>query len=319
MSRKRKNTCAIETAMNFGVPGREAIARTSIKLMCLLAIALPLKSGAQMTETEKEALIGAPPVAAIPLSAGAYTHDAYYHGDASNFLSPAIPLPVGRTPHDGISNDGGWALVDFCLAGATGAGSAGAPDCHHNDDDSSTLALPFTFSLFGNAFTSVFVNNNGNLSFGALFSTFTASGFPVNGFPMVAPFWGDVDTGDRFDDGGNHNTLGHVWFQFFPGNTLAVTWDDVGYFNENADLLNTFQVLISDGTNPDMGPGNNVCFAYADMQWTTGGASGGVGGFGGTPATVGANAGNGVDFFQIGRFDKTGASYDLKPPKALGV
>jgi hypothetical protein len=46
------------------------------------------------------------------------------------------------------------------------------------------------------------------------------------------------------------------------------------------------------------------------MQWTTGSASSGVGGFLGTPATVGANAGNGTDFIQLGRFDHAGVDYD---------
>ncbi|MBK7573604.1 MAG: hypothetical protein IPI10_19160 [Bacteroidetes bacterium] len=34
--------------------------------------------------------------------------------------------------------------------------------------------------------------------------------------------------------------------------------------------------------------------------WTTGDASGGTGGFIGTPATVGVNNGNGIDYIQIG-------------------
>jgi gliding motility-associated-like protein len=46
------------------------------------------------------------------------------------------------------------------------------------------------------------------------------------------------------------------------------------------------------------------------MQWTTGAASGGVGGFGGTPASVGANRGNGIDYIQFGRFDHAGTDYD---------
>ena len=66
-------------------------------------------------------------------------------------------------------------------------------------------------------------------------------------------------------------------------------------------------VMISDGNDPSMGIGNNVCFCYEDMQWTTGDASYGEEGFGGTPATVGINAGNGTDYFQIGRFDSPGA------------
>ena len=55
-------------------------------------------------------------------------------------------------------------------------------------------------------------------------------------------------------------------------------------------------VLISDGNDPSMGIGNNICFCYADMEWTTGNASDGVSGFGGTPATVGVNNGDGIKF-----------------------
>ena len=42
-------------------------------------------------------------------------------------------------------------------------------------------------------------------------------------------------------------------------------------------------------------------FNYADgeIQWTTGDASGGSGGFGGTPAQVGFNAGDGLRFANV--------------------
>ena len=46
------------------------------------------------------------------------------------------------------------------------------------------------------------------------------------------------------------------------------------------------------------------------MQWTTGDFSGGSGGFGGTPSTVGVNNGNGTDYVQVGRFDQSGTAYD---------
>ena len=54
---------------------------------------------------------------------------------------------------------------------------------------------------------------------------------------------------------------------------------------------NTFQcVLATDGLT------SFVIFLYADgeIQWTTGDASGGSGGLGGTPAQVGFNAGDGI-------------------------
>lgn len=295
---------------NFHTSKRGIIATKIIPILCTLAIinvtqpvfAVSEDESRVMTETNKEALISNTTQSLVSTQSEAIL----LLGDPTNFRSPCVPLPATTTPHDGNDNDGGWQLVDFCTAGATGSGPASPPDCHHNDDDSASVALPFTFSLYGNDFTSAFINNNGNLSFGQLFSTFTATGFPVSGFPMVAPFWGDVDTGDQLDP----DVLGHVWSQFISGNTLAVTWDNVGYYNEQGDKLNTFQVLISDGTNADMGIGNNVCLCYDDMQWTTGDASGGVGGFGGTPATVGANAGDGIDFIQIGQFDHAGVDYD---------
>jgi len=164
-----------------------------------------------------------------------------------------------------------------------------------NDDlYSGHFSLPFNFDIFGTIFSAVYVNNNGNISFGTQFTSFPYSGFPlISSKSVVAPFWSDVDT-----TGGN---LGYVWMKVISSNQFAVAWDSVGYFNQQGDKRNTFMVLISDGTDASMGTGNNVCFCYNDMQWTTG--DGGTGGFGGTSATVGVNKGDGVHFFQLGRYD----------------
>jgi len=193
----------------------------------------------------------------------------------------------------------------FTIVNHNGPGCAGPANpmdpCQRNDDDH-TLAVPlqFNFNLFGVNENTVFINNNGNISFGQPFCTFTPTGFPSNQFRMIAPFWADVDT--------RAVASNLVWFKSEP-RRFTVTWERVGYFASHADKLNTFQVIISDGTDPLVGIGNNVCFCYDDMQWTTGDASGGMMGFGGVPATVGVNAGNGVNFFLIGRFDRAGAVY----------
>lgn len=111
----------------------------------------------------------------------------------------------------------------------------------------------------------------------------------------------DVDT-----RGGG--ALGRVWQQTISTKKFAVAWDHVGYFAQQGDKRNTFMVLISDGTDDDMGIGNNVCFCYEDMEWTTGRASGGVDGFGGTQATVGVNEGSGdLGYFEIGRYNEAGS------------
>lgn len=223
------------------------------------------------------------------------------------FDDPCLPGNAGSLT---FPLDGSYALVDFFGDGASGSGPAQGPD-QHNDDDSAYVPLPFSFDFYGDVYDECWVNNNGNLTFADLSSSFSSSGFPSAGVgPMVAPFWADVDTGNP------SNPIGDVWMTFFDSDgdtdldTLVVTWENVGYYNEQADKLNTFQVAISDGTNPVMGLGNNVCFSYDEMCWTTGSASGGIDGFGGTPATVGINRGDGVDFFQVGRFDQPGEAYD---------
>jgi hypothetical protein len=176
-------------------------------------------------------------------------------------------------------------------------------DGYRNDDGSSALIpLPFNFNLYGTIYTQVYINNNGNLTFTAPLATFTPFAFPSSPLAIVAPFFADVDT--------RNLASGVVWYKF-TGNRLAVTWDSTGYFGSHADLLNTFQCIISDGSDPFLGIGNNVCFSYGDMAWTTGDASSGIGGFGppSTAATVGVNAGNGTDYATLGRFCRPGSYY----------
>lgn len=171
-----------------------------------------------------------------------------------------------------------------------------------NDDGStSQMTLPFSFTFYGDMLNNFYINNNGNISFGSPYGEYTSTGFPVDDFPMLAPFWADVDT-----RGANS---GLVHYRLEP-NRLVVIWDHVGYYNSQSDKLNTFELIVTDGTDPLIGVGNNVAFCFADMQWTTGSASSGSGGFGGTPATVGINKGDGTNFALVGRFDHEGTDYD---------
>lgn len=174
-----------------------------------------------------------------------------------------------------------------------------------NDDGSSlVIQLPFTFTLYGDQYTSCYINNNGNISFVDPYYTYTANAFPTSTFKMVAPFWADVDT--RMGGGVDGGT---VRYRLTP-HALYVNWSAVGYYSMQTDKLNSFQLIISDGTDLVISGGNNVSFCYGAMEWTTGAASQGVGGFGGVPATVGANRGNGVDYLQLGRFDHDSTDWD---------
>jgi len=197
------------------------------------------------------------------------------------------------------------------------------PPFYSNDDlYSDTIQLPFTFCYYGMNISELFINNNGNISFSSPYSTYTANPFPDATFNMVAPFWADVDTRgespvitydsltqsyDTISPGTSHT--GIVYYKITP-TSLIVRWDSVGYFSCQGDKRNTFQLIITDGSDPLVPGGNNVAFCYGDMQWTTGAASGGVNGFGGWPATVGINKGDGTNFFQVGRFDHDSTDYD---------
>jgi len=178
-----------------------------------------------------------------------------------------------------------------------------------NDDGSTSLiSLPFAVSFFGESFPGLFINNNGNVTFGAPNGEFSSTGFPASGPKMIAAFWADVDTRPA--------ASGKVWRKSLDSNgdgtldTFVVTWDNVGYFNQQVDKLNTFQIILTDGTNQVVGLGTRAAFSFENMCWTTGSASNGSNGFGGIPATVGVNRGNGIDFFQVGLFNQNNASYD---------
>ena len=185
---------------------------------------------------------------------------------------------------------------------------------YQNADDGSygPINLPFQFYLYGSYFNQVYINTNGNITVGNFMTGFTASGFPVPLDRIIGAFWADVD----LRGGGAGNNV--VRYKVTP-TALYVNWTNVGYYPMMTDKLNTFQIIITDGSDPIVPNGANVSFCYEDMQWTTGSANSGVNGFGGTPANVGANQGNGVDYIQFGRFDHAGTDYDGPFGAADGV
>lgn len=208
-----------------------------------------------------------------------------------------IPQPEkvrwnGEYPSLAGTNRGGGCWVPFDASYTTVLSGV---------DDATTgeIALPFTFCLYGVNYNSMFINSNGNITFGASSTAFTSIGMPNATSTMIAPFWADVDT----------RGIGDVRYKLNPTHAI-ITWNNVGYYNSQTNLTNTFQLVITNGSDPILSAGNNVRFAYQDMQWTTGSASGGSGGFGGTAATAGINAGDGTNFIVIGEFDQNNSNYD---------
>jgi len=210
-----------------------------------------------------------------------------------------------------IMRDSSFHTVPFAYdSDNTGLDSVPAPPLYINDDGSTkAIKLPFHFCFWGTSIDSVYINNNGNISFGQAYSSFVPVGFPSHNYMMIAPFWSDVDTRDTFAG----TKSGVVYYKLTP-HYLVVQWDSVGYFAEHNDKLNTFQVIMSDGAGAIIPSGANVEFCYKTMQWTTGDASGGNFGFGGSPSTVGANKGDSINYIQFGLFDTSGTLYSGQYP-----
>lgn len=177
-----------------------------------------------------------------------------------------------------------------------------------DDGSSSVITLPFDFCFYGNPETEVYINNNGNISFGGLFTSSTPFDFPITGFKVIAPFWSDVDTRAR----------GGVYYKVLP-NALIVNWDNVGHFDQNNTRGNSYQLIISDGTSELLPFGYTVGCFYHKVDWTTGDASGGFNGFGGAPAIVGMNSGDGINYALAGKYSKSDTTFFASVDSLNGV
>jgi hypothetical protein len=171
-----------------------------------------------------------------------------------------------------------------------------------NDDGSvGPVNTGFNLNFFGNSWSSLYVNNNGNVTFTEPLWTYTPYGITGGSLAMLAPFFADVDTraGNVVTYGAN--TLG-------GRNVFGVNWIGVGYYSYHTNLLNSFQLIITDRS--DIAPGDfDFEFNYDTIRWETGDASGGSGGFGGTPAAAGWTNGDGTYYQFLGSLT-TGALVD---------
>ncbi len=198
------------------------------------------------------------------------------------------------------------AIVPFTLTGSLPA-----------DDDASSNAVPLGIdgasgiNFLGQSFTTVYVNENGNVSFQFPLSQFTPSSLSTGvGFPLIAPFFADVDTGGA---GSGVPTFGNA---IYNGRAAFVAdWFKVGYFDSNTSKLNSFQLILTDRS--DTGAGNfDIEFNYNQIQWETGDASGGRNGVGGTSAAAGYSnglSGSGNVFYQLPGSMVNGAFLDGGP------
>lgn len=188
---------------------------------------------------------------------------------AANAVIPTSPNPGTSTS---VINN--YQQVDFPAnddgSWPCGGGNASVP-CTGTETGPALYPMGFNINFFGQEFSSVYINNNGNVTFSAPLSQFTPSSLTTFGSPIIAPFFADVDT-----RGANSAIVNFGTGTLNGAKVFVVNWPGVGCYNENSTVLNSFQLILID--RPDRGTGANgddfdIEFNYNTTQWDTGQAS----------------------------------------------
>jgi hypothetical protein len=196
------------------------------------------------------------------------------------------------------------------------------------NDDSSTGFIDLTsifgaqgINFFGHSYTGFYLNNNGSVTFNTATSSFTPSAITGStSNPVIAAFWADIDTRGGTvtpTPGGTSTGTNLLWYDLDAvTQTFTATWDDVGYFSSQTNKLNAFQLSLHKiNAQGDF----DITFRYENIDWTTGNASGGSNGLGGTPARAGYSAGNGVQYFELTQSGNEAALLALESASNVGA
>lgn len=200
----------------------------------------------------------------------------------SNLLALVVVLGLFASAFTG--------LVATDASAAAGPLLSGCDDhaLEPNDDGSSDeINLPFPITIGGETFATMWVNNNGNVTFDESMSAYTPFGLSGTERAIIAPFFADVDT-----RGSSSDQVTYSWgtATYDGRQVVCVNWVNVGYYSAHDDKTNSFQLVLIDRSN--VSPGDfDIMFNYERIDWETGDASDGENGFGGTSAAVGFSNG----------------------------
>lgn len=205
------------------------------------------------------------------------------------------------------TDDGGGGTHGSAITGDGNLIDVGGTALPTNDDGSSQVDMSAVFenglNFFGTNYdaSEIFVNTNGNITFGSGLGQFTPTGISGGTAPMIAAFWADVDT-----------RAGEPIYVDVDAESdvVTITWENVGFFSHHPEPSNSFQMQLFDRGSGDF----DIVFRYEDINWSAGTASGGNAetGLGGVPARAGYSAGNGADFFELPQSGIESAVTDLE-------
>jgi hypothetical protein len=170
---------------------------------------------------------------------------------------PALPFDLDNKtlrflPADGAAGAYRYEVED---GGYDPAAASQGDDIALGDDDSARRALPFAFPFFGQSYSQIFVNSDGNLTFvrGDSASTARDPARAVSGPPRICGFFADLDPSQE-------QSAIRV---FSSGDHVVFSWIRVPEWTpEGLGRRQDFQIaLFADG---------RIAFAYAGITTTIG-------------------------------------------------
>ncbi|KAM7305145.1 nidogen-1 isoform X2 [Ixodes scapularis] len=125
-----------------------------------------------------------------------------------------------------------------------------------NDVSSAEVQLSHPITFYGTEYSTLYVNDNGLVSFLTDVPSFFSAEFPLQ-YPLIAPLYCDVDTrgtGRVFYRETQEESLllrftalvssQYAAASFRARSLFVATWDAVGYYERKIDKVNTFQLVI---------------------------------------------------------------------------
>ena len=181
-----------------------------------------------------------------PLGPDAYGYYAYDNGDILYSNAPYF----------------NWIEIDPDLGGD--GEELNLNDGGNNQDDVTTISLPFTFTFYGLDYDEVSVCSNGWISFGETdmtsFRNYTIQG-PGWPSPIVAVFWDDLKT----TSGGDVITH-YIEPQSDSPGMFIVEWSDVRTYDANS--VESFQaILYQNAVLPNFDGEINNLLHFIGVKW----------------------------------------------------
>ena len=121
-----------------------------------------------------------------------------------------------------------------------------------NSDDGTTtkITLPFTITLYGQTYNTIYISVNGLISFNGPQTGPYYTVTPISSLAYLAPFWADFDV----------TNIGNITYSY-NSSYVNITWNHVpNYTNNNSTAqLNTVSIIMTND--------GRFAFEYGDLQW----------------------------------------------------